>query len=76
MQQTWNSLNNEITSYGTNNKYQSKQPSFKRAWEEHISWGANYMKEKGKTNFKLFSFPDAKAVFVEIADKATIGLSS
>ena len=63
-------------SYGVNSKNnQAKQTSFGRAWEEHISWGANYVKEKGKTNFKLFSFPDAKAVFVEIADKAAVGLS-
>ena len=45
-------------------------PSFGRLWEEHISWGANYIKQNGKTNFKLFTFPDAKAVFVEIANKA------
>ena len=52
------------------NFYQTKKtPSFKRAWQEHISWGANYVKETGKTNFKLFTFPDAKAVFVEVANK-------
>jgi len=55
---------------------QKTRPSFGRQWEEHISWGANYIKEKGKTNFKLFSFPDAKAVFVEVANKAAVGLSS
>lgn len=43
-----------------------KNTSFKRDWSEHVSWGANYIKESGKTNFKLFSFPDAKAVFVEV----------
>ena len=53
----------------------SRQPAFGRVWEEHISWGANYIKDKGKANFKLFSFPDAKAVFVEIANKAVVGLS-
>ena len=53
-----------------------KQPNFKRAWTEHASWGANYIKQTGKTNFKLFSFPDAQAVFVEIADKAVSGLSN
>ena len=63
------SIGNE---YRTNTK---RQPNFGRAWEEHISWGANYVKQNGKTNFKLFSFPDAKAVFLEVADKALIGLS-
>ncbi len=48
----------------------NSSPSFRRNWSEHASWGANYLKETGKTNFKLFSFPDAKAVFVEVADKA------
>ena len=57
--------------YGRN----SKMPSFGRAWEEHTSWGASYLAKEGKTNFKLFSFPDAKAVFVEIANKANVGLS-
>lgn len=56
------------------NKLQSR-PSFQRQWSEHASWGANYIKENGKTNFKLFSFPNAKAVFVEIADKTVVGLS-
>lgn len=51
-------------------------PAFQRNWSEHASWGANYLKETGKTNFKLFSFPDAKAVFVEIADKAAIKLAN
>ena len=46
------------------------QPQFKRNWQEHASWGAKYLKETGKANFKLFTFPDAKAVFVEIAEKA------
>ena len=47
----------------------SQQTTFKRNWSEHMSWGANYIKDTGKTNFKLFSFPDARAVFVEVADK-------
>lgn len=47
-----------------------KQPNFKRNWQEHVSWGARFVKETGKTNFKLFTFPDAKRVFVEIANKA------
>lgn len=51
-------------------------PAFKRQWQEHVSWGANFIKEKGKTDFKLFSFPDAKAVFVEVADKALVRLSN
>lgn len=45
-------------------------PNFKRNWQEHVSWGARYVKETGKANFKLFTFPDAKAVFVEVAKKA------
>lgn len=53
-----------------------KQPNFKRAWEEHISWGANYLKDKGKTNFKLFTFPDAKAVFVEVTQNAKTKLTN
>ena len=60
-----NGINSELTT----NNYKQKKPAFKRNWSEHISWGANYVKETGKTNFKLFSFPDAKAVFVEVADK-------
>lgn len=51
-------------------------PAFKRAWKEHVSWGANYVKETGKTNFKLFSFPDAKAVFVEVGHKAAEGFGN
>lgn len=39
----------------------------------HKSWGAIYNKSTGKTDFKLFSFPDAKAVFLEIVDKAIAG---
>ena len=53
-----------------------QKPSFGRNWSEHVSWGANYMKETGKTNFKMFSFPDAKGVFVEVADKAVAGVSN
>ncbi len=49
---------------------QTRQPAFKRNWQEHVSWGARYVKETGKANFKLFTFPDAKMVFVEVAQKA------
>ncbi len=58
------------------NNARTNQLNFKRAWGEHISWGANYIKSTEKTNFKLFSFPDAKAVFVEVADKAVAGMSN
>ncbi len=58
------------------NRYSASQPNFKRAWEEHISWGANYIKDKGKTNFKLFTFPDAKAVFVEVTQNAKTKLTN
>lgn len=54
----------------------SSHLAFKRNWAEHASWGANYIKESGKTNFKLFSFPDAKAVFVEIGNKLTKSFGS
>ena len=57
----------ETLNLNNSKKQKTTNPNFKRNWEEHISWGANYIKETGKTNFKLFSFPDAKAVFVEIA---------
>ncbi len=70
-------VQNVNQSLRTNKNYsRPQQPAFKRNWAEHASWGANYIKETGKTNFKLFSFPDAKAVFVEIADKAVAGLSN
>ncbi len=42
-------------------------PNFKRNWAEHVSWGANFVKETGKANFKMFTFKDAKNVFVELA---------
>lgn len=45
------------------------RPVFGRLMTEHMSWGANYIKETHVTNFKLFTFPDVKAVFVEIANK-------
>ena len=70
-------VQNVNQSLRTNKNYnRPQQPAFKRKWQEHVSWGANYIKETGKTNFKLFSFPDAKAVFVEVADKAVAGLSN
>lgn len=70
-------VNESIVSRNNSQKsHIQKQPSFGRAWEEHISWGANYIKDKGKTNFKLFSFPDAKAVFVEVAEKAVAGVQN
>lgn len=48
----------------------NNRPVFKRNWQEHISWGAKFAKETQKADFKLFAFPDAKMVFVEIAKKA------
>ena len=69
--QSINSTNSNRYNLNQTPKY-SKQPSFMRAWEEHISWGANYVKEKGKTNFKLFSFPDAKAVLLEVTNNAKL----
>lgn len=58
------------------NHYLTKQPAFGRAWEEHISWGANYIKGKNKTNFKLFSFPDAKAVLLEVTKNTKLKLTN
>ena len=65
-------LQNIVNSNNTNRQ----QPSFKRDWGEHISWGANYIKKTGKTNFKLFSFPDAKAVLLEITQNAALKLTN
>ena len=59
-----------------NLKNRNSNPTFQRNWSEHISWGANYFKETGKTNFKLFSFPDAKAVFVEVGKSISEGFGS
>ena len=71
------SIGNEYRAknYKHSNQYSLKQPAFGRAWEEHISWGANYIKDKNKTNFKLFSFPDAKAVFLEVTKNAKLKLT-
>ena len=76
----------KIESVGTNyagsriktnrNKFAAKQPSFGRDWKIHTSWGAVFKNETGKTNFKLFTFPNTHAVFVEIADKVAIGASN
>ena len=55
-----------------NRKQQGQNVQFGRQWAEHISWGANYIKNTGKTNFKLFSFPDAKAVLLELTKNAKI----
>ena len=60
----------------SNKQNYNRQPAFRRNWSEHVSWGANYVKETGKTNFKLFSFPDAKAVFVEVAGKVASHLGN
>ena len=65
-----------INSFNGLTDRRQQKPSFGRNWSEHVSWGANYMKETGKTNFKMFSFPDAKGVFVEVADKAVAGVSN
>lgn len=57
----------------SNNYYLPKtnnRLAFKRNWAEHASWGANFIKEKGQANFKLFTYPDAKMVFVEVAKNA------
>lgn len=56
--------------YYYNQNKTTSYPSFKRNWAEHASWGANFIKEKGKADFKLFTYPDAKMVFVEIAKNA------
>ena len=71
----------KIQNIGISYKTQQKSkvqtaPAFKRNLAEHASWGANYVKKTGKTNFKLFSFPDAKAVFVEVANNAAVKLGN
>jgi pullulanase/glycogen debranching enzyme len=63
-----------INANSNNNSIGNQQLNFKRNWSEHISWGANYLKKNGTTDFKLFSFPDAKSVFVEVAHKITAQL--
>ena len=65
-----------VNSSVTNASQNRQNTSFKRAWSEHVSWGANYIRSAGKTNFKLFSFPDAKKVFVEVADKTIDGFAN
>ncbi len=61
----------KITSdYSVKNRVYDRT-SFRRNWNEHISWGANYLKKEGKADFKIFSFPEAKKVFVEIAHNAS-----
>lgn len=62
--------------FQTRKQTRQSNPAFRRAWKEHVSWGANYVKEKGKTDFKLFSFPDAKAVFVEVGHKVGEGFGN
>ena len=39
---------------------------FMRTWKEHKSWGAVYDKDTNSTSFKIFTFPDAKNVDVEV----------
>ncbi len=65
---------NEVSSYGILQSINNR-PNFRRDFAIHSRWGANFNKQTGKTNFQLFSYPDAKAVFVEIADK-TLGKMS
>lgn len=45
----------------------SSKLSFGRTMAEHKSWGAA-LDTNGEVNFKIFTFPDAKKVFVEIRD--------
>ena len=33
----------------SNKQNYNRQPAFRRNWSEHVSWGANYVKETGKT---------------------------
>lgn len=69
-------INSTITTNRNRRQNQTiSTPTFQRNWEEHVSWGANYVKQKGTTNFKLFSFPDAKAVFVEVGNKVSEGFN-
>ena len=66
----------KIQSIGNENRQnygflRRKQPSFGREWGMHTKWGAVFDEGKQKTNFQLFSFPDALAVFVEVAAEKT-----
>ena len=59
----------------SNRNMQKTHPNFGRAWEEHISWGAKYIEEKGKTNFKMPSFSDAIAVLLEVTKNTELKLT-
>ena len=65
-----------VENYSNKGVYNKNTPNFGRLWEEHVSWGANYITNTGKTNFKLFSFPDAKAVFLELTQKASVKMTN
>lgn len=63
---------NSVNSFTYNDtQVRQTKPNFQRNWSEHASWGARYIKERGKASFKLFTFPDVKKVFVEVAKKAS-----
>lgn len=70
------SINPIITNRKNRQSNFNQHPSFGRVWSEHISWGANYVKNTGKTNFKLFSFPDAKAVLLEVTKNAKLSITN
>ena len=71
----------KIQSIGSDYRFNSLNKSNRNqlvfGWEPaiHKSWGANFKKEKNLTNFKLFSFPDAKAVILEITKNTKLKIS-
>lgn len=54
-----------------NIKQNTYKPNFKRNWAEHMSWGANFIPQTNKANFKMFTFKDAQNVFVELAKNSS-----
>ncbi|MBQ7287216.1 MAG: hypothetical protein IJW73_05585 [Candidatus Gastranaerophilales bacterium] len=47
--------------------YTNKNINFNRKWQEHQSWGVRINSgENGETNAKIFTFPDAKYVQLQV----------
>lgn len=58
-------VKNELNCLPLKGYYPANNISFGRLLSEHQSWGATINKN-GSVNFKLFTYPDAKHVYVEI----------
>ncbi len=61
----------KITGINPYYTYNNKIP-FKRSVEEHKSWGATIDPITNEASFKLFTYPDTKAVSVKIYDEKTL----